>query len=104
MKLFSYKKNDDGSIIITLFPKEKKEVPKQIKTNTLFICFTNGKCQSWSIEPFTGNIILKPWWGFYKWFYFRKSPYYSIKYNGGSTTIKREMINYFNINVENRRQ
>lgn len=83
------------------FSKVEKENKQKLseKTNSFTVTFKNGAILNWYLSNWKGTSKVTPWKDFYKWFFCKKTPYYTMKYDNGCTTFCRKDILHFNVDV-----
>ena len=91
--------------MINLFRKEERNVEEKSKKETvrisrLTIKFLDGSSLSWTHLPYVGKGVITPWLSFYKWYMYRKSDSYAMKYKTGITALRRDQIQWFNIEIK----
>jgi hypothetical protein len=91
---------------MALWPPKKKDGPVaspivRQRESALYIFFTVGSTVSYACKvPERGSLAL-PWRDFVKWYHCRpQSPTFTIPYNKGSYTVRRDLIHSFRISEE----
>ena len=79
----------------------KKEVEEKKLYSLLVVTFANGSNLALSV-PATKGRKIAPWIDFWKWYFVRESPRYSINYKHGSYLVDRENIKLVHIFTEMR--
>jgi len=85
--------------------KEERNVEERLKKEIVRVSrctirFLDGSTLSCTHKPYTGKGTIAPWLDFYKWYMFRKSDSYAMKYHNGLTILRRDQIQTVDIRVE----
>ena len=80
--------------------EEKEEKKKAGIRNKIIISFHHGASREWWIDNYEDSKKITPWIDFHKWFFSRKSDFYTMKTNKFDTTIKRSEIREFVVLLE----
>jgi hypothetical protein len=70
------------------------------RRSKLKIIFNDGTFYSWDGEVEHNESLVNPFRHFYKWYFTKDTPHYTMKYDTGELTFLRANIKTFSVNEE----